>query len=66
MTVDSNTIQKLIGPDELAEALSISKAGVYRLVERGIIPHYKVGRCLRFDVADIKNYLEKNRVGSIN
>jgi excisionase family DNA binding protein len=66
MTVDSNTIQKLMGPDQLADLLSVSKASVYRLTESGKIPHYKVGRSLRFDMSDVVTYLEQNRVGSID
>jgi len=56
---------ELLTPDELAEMLKISKAGVYRLMERRLIPFAKVMGSIRFDKEDILKYLEQNKVESI-
>jgi len=54
----------LITPDELADLLRISKVGVYRLVEKRLIPFYRVRGSLRFERKDVMAYLAKNRVES--
>lgn len=50
---------------QVAEILSISNAGMYRLVGQRKITFYKVGRSLRFSEQDIEAYLSKNRIESI-
>lgn len=47
---------------QVAEILSISKAGMYRLVGQRQLPFYKVGRSLRFSEEDVQDYLSRNRV----
>lgn len=49
---------RLISPDELADALGISVRGVYRLVDEDI-PHYRIGRQLRFDKEAVLLALEQ-------
>ena len=66
MTIDPSTTKNLLNPGELAELLHVSMTSVYRLVENGKIPHYKVGGSLRFGMKDISAYLERNRVESID
>ena len=53
--------ERLLTPEELAEALGISVRGVYRLVEQDI-PHYRVGRQIRFDKDTVLRALEPRRV----
>ena len=65
MPADPNPIPKLITPDELARLLRISKAGVYRLVEKRIMPFYKVKGSLRFDQKDVIDYLQGTRIGPV-
>ncbi|MFZ0931742.1 MAG: helix-turn-helix domain-containing protein [Syntrophobacteraceae bacterium] len=52
-------------PDELAEYLAISKATVYRLVNKRQLPFNKVGGMLRFRKDDIERYLEAGRIEPI-
>ena len=65
MPSDPNPIPKLLTPNELARALRISKAGVYRLVEKRIMPFYKVKGSLRFDQKDVIDYLQGTRIGPV-
>ena len=65
MPTDPNLIPKLLTPNELARALRISKAGVYRLVEKRIMPFYKVKGSLRFDQKDVIDYLQGTRIGPV-
>ena len=53
-------------PGELAEFFSISKATVYSLVEKRVMPFYKIGGQLRFKRTDIEEYLEHSRINPIS
>ncbi|MBU6414666.1 helix-turn-helix domain-containing protein [Patescibacteria group bacterium] len=65
MSADSNPIIELLTRDDLAQWLKISRAGVYRLIEKRVIPFIKVGGLLRFDKKDVLAYLQKNRVEAV-
>ena len=65
MPTDSHTALNLITPDELADMLKISKVGIYRLVEKRLIPFYKVMGSLRFNKKDVMNFLEENRIDQL-
>ncbi len=44
---------RMISADELAAVLNLTVDSVYRLVRRGDIPAYRIGRTVRFDVAQV-------------
>ena len=46
---------------EVAELLNITKNTVYELVKRGEIPAYKVGKKLRIDKSDVKEYIDNQK-----
>jgi excisionase family DNA binding protein len=48
--------------DAAAEYLSLTPKAVRRMIERGDIPHYRVGARLRFDVTDLDAWMRKHRV----
>jgi excisionase family DNA binding protein len=52
----------LLTPDEVAELLRVSKASVYRLVERRAIRFYRVCGLLRFEREDVRAFLGAGRV----
>ena len=52
----------LLTLDEVAELLRVSKTSVYRLVERRALPFFRVSSVLRFDLADIEDFLGAGRV----
>ena len=46
---------------ELAEYLGMKSSTLYFHVENGDIPHYRVGRLIRFRKRDIDHWMEANR-----
>lgn len=56
---------ELLTPGELAGMLRISKAGVYRLIEKRQIHFYKIMGSLRFDKNDVLLYLEQSGIEPI-
>lgn len=49
---------KLKIPD-LIEMLQLSASMVYKMVERDEIPHYRIGSAIRFDRAEIREWLKQ-------
>ena len=62
MPTNSNSKIEIMTPQEVAHTLQISKAGVYRLIDKRLIPFYKVIGSIRFDRNDVLLYLQTNRV----
>jgi excisionase family DNA binding protein len=48
--------------DDLAELLSVSKVGVYKLAAEGKIPHFRIGVSLRFDPHSVAGWLRERGV----
>jgi excisionase family DNA binding protein len=48
----------LINVNELSHIFSISTSMVYKLVEENRIPHYRLGKAVRFSLCEIRNWLE--------
>jgi excisionase family DNA binding protein len=65
MPNSSNRTIEMLTPRELAGLLKISKAGVYRLIEKRRIPFHKVMGSLRFDKEDVMSFLQDNRIEPI-
>jgi len=51
-------LPKLLTADEVAEFFRVSRTSVYRMVESGMLTHYKIGGAMRFDEADLFKFLE--------
>jgi excisionase family DNA binding protein len=56
----------LFTPSEAAELLRLSKASIYRLVEKRAIPFYRVSGSLRFAQKDLEEYLARGRVEPVS
>jgi excisionase family DNA binding protein len=56
----------LLTIDALAELWSIPKATLYNWVNQGRLPYLKIGRCLRFDPAEIERIEDRSRMGTAN
>ena len=50
---------------DLSEVLGIKKSTLYSLVENGELPHYKIGRLVRFKRNDVDAWMESHRVKEI-
>jgi excisionase family DNA binding protein len=55
-------LEELLSPKELCRLLKVSKPWPYVMVKRGLLPHYKMGRVIRFRQSDIEAYLNQSRI----
>ena len=46
---------------QLAELLQLTEMTIYRMINRGELPHYDFGRVKRFSSTDIDEYLQSHR-----
>lgn len=53
--------EALLSVHQVAALLAVSRLTVYRLIERGTLPVFRVARRLRFSRGDIARYLEQVR-----
>jgi len=51
--------QNLIGVKEMAEKLSVPISWIYQRTRTGEIPHYKIGKYVRFDEALVWEWIKK-------
>lgn len=58
----TGTLPQLLTIDQLAERLGVSTRHVRRLVAERRVPYLKIGRFVRFDPAEIANWLDGRRV----
>ena len=52
---------RLLKPAEAARFLAVSERTVKRLTSRGELPHVRVGRSMRFVMADLLAYVASQR-----
>lgn len=51
-----------LGTTEAAERLGVVPRTLYRMIDEGAIPAYKMGRVIRLKERDLDDYLEAHRV----
>ena len=56
-----NYMEELLTIDELAKYLKISKHTIYKMLEKGEIPAFKIANQWRFKRSDIDEWIEKHR-----
>jgi excisionase family DNA binding protein len=61
--MQSVTAQRLLTVREAAEFLRIGRNNLYIAARDGRIPSYKIGASVRFDLDELKAWLESNRRG---
>ncbi len=52
--------QDILTIPEVAAYLKISKAKIYLMVQRGELPHIKIGKNVRVRQSDLQGWLEKH------
>jgi excisionase family DNA binding protein len=57
-------MEELLSPKEIATLLKVSVPTIYSWAQRGIIPCYKLGMCVRFSRDDLLEFLRKSRKDS--
>ena len=58
--------EQMLKPMEAANYLAISRATLYRLIDKREIFAHKVGGSLRLSKEDLENYLNMTRIKPIN
>lgn len=61
--MSSVTVPQLLNAVQAAEFLGISLNTLYIWTRDGRVPHFKIGVAVRFDVEDLRRWLEANRRG---
>jgi excisionase family DNA binding protein len=57
--------ERLMTVAEVAEYVSCSVSTVRRLAARGAIPHYRLGKMVRFRRSDVEGWLALHREGAL-
>jgi excisionase family DNA binding protein len=58
--------ESFIDVDELAKFLKLKKQTAYHFVATQNIPHYRVGRLLRFKLSEIEEWMNRNKSEQLN
>lgn len=51
---------------DLAQFLKVKKRTAYHIVATLNIPHYRVGRLIRFKLSEIENWMTNNKAEQLN
>jgi excisionase family DNA binding protein len=54
--------ERWIGTAEASERLGVTLRTLYRLVDEGKLPAYKIGRVIRLKDADVEAFIESARI----
>lgn len=65
MKQDSTITQLLVTPRDAARMLCISERTVWSLSQSGVLNVVRIGRSVRYAVADIEDYIERRRRDSL-
>jgi excisionase family DNA binding protein len=57
-----NTIREFYTVSQLADLLQLTEMTIYRLINRGELPCYAIGRLKRFRRGDVEDFLQNCRV----
>jgi len=59
LAVELERMPHALRASELAKILSTSKMTIYRRVEQGTIPYFRVGRLIRFDPQAVADWIRR-------
>jgi excisionase family DNA binding protein len=62
MGIEGNGVPRLMTVNDAARHLAVSVSTLYGWVYQRRIPFVKVGRALRFEVADLDAFIQRNRI----
>ena len=54
-------MDKLLTPEEISELLGVKLSTIYQWTHIGYIPHFKLGRFVRFKERDVLEWLEARK-----
>ncbi len=55
----------LLTPQQAAEALAISPRKLWGMTSSGEIPHVRLGRSVRYPIADLQRWIDRQKKGGI-
>ena len=58
--------EPFIDVDDLAKFLKMKKQTAYHIVATLNIPHYRVGRLIRFKLSEVEDWMNKNKAEQLN
>lgn len=64
MATEAQTLTKpvlLLTPQQTAPALAISPRKLFSMTASGEIPHIRIGRCVRYDLDDLRNWINEKK-----
>ncbi len=59
--IEMENSERLIGPRDVAEMCGLPISWVYSKAEEGILPHFKLGKYLKFRESEVTHWLEEQR-----
>lgn len=57
--------RKLVNVNDICAILAVKPSTVYKWVYEGRIPHYKIGRLVRFDPVEIDRWVGKQKARTL-
>ena len=58
---DGYAMPKLMSMKEMCAYLDVSENTMYKLIKREEIPYLVIGNVYKFDIADVKEYVKKQK-----
>ncbi|MBU9888945.1 MAG: helix-turn-helix domain-containing protein [Candidatus Omnitrophica bacterium] len=53
-------MERLMTAKQVSELIEVRPSTIYQWVHLGLIPHVKLGKCVRFKKADLFRWIDKN------
>jgi len=57
-------MEALLSPQDVAKLLRIAPVTVYKWAERGLLPHFKLEKVIRFSAQDIEDFVRERKIAS--
>lgn len=54
-------MEKLLNIEELSKLLNVKTGTIYNWVHKGLLPHYKLNKLVRFWESEVNEWLKKKR-----
>lgn len=61
-TEPTSDLERLIGVEEVAELLGLTRQRVYTLARQGVLPHVRLGRTVRSRRSSLLRWIEREEV----
>jgi len=56
--------QRLLKPRDAAQYLGVCEKTLYNMTKRGSLPSVREGRLVRFDIADLEQWIERRKTSN--